>query len=89
MDIVNPIVNIDHDLCTTPFDCKRCLRICPAAVFWVNPVKMARGIETDKTEPGAFALMAKYRDKCTGCKKCVEVCPVNALTLIMPEEVRA
>ncbi len=61
----------------------------PAAVFWVNPVKMIRGMESDKTKPGTFGLIAKYRDKCTACNKCVEVCPLNALSLTMPEEVRA
>lgn len=89
MDPVHPIININRDLCTTPFDCKRCLRVCPTAVFAVFAAKMLRGVELDKTQPGNYGLIAKYRDKCTACNKCVDVCPVNALSLTIPEEVRA
>ncbi len=86
---VNPIITIDRERCTIPFDCKRCLRICPPAVFMVHTVKMERGVETDRKEPGAYVLTATYRDKCTGCMKCVEGCPADALTVAMPEEVPA
>lgn len=86
---VNPVITIDRDRCTTPFDCKRCLRVCPPAVFAVYAAKNVRGTETDKTEPGAYLLAAVYRDKCTGCMKCVEVCPADALTVAMPQEIPA
>ncbi len=86
---MSPKITIDRALCTTPFNCKLCLRACPPAVFGVTALKSIRGQETDKTEPGAFVLMVSYRDKCTGCMKCVEVCPVGALTVTMPEGVPA
>ena len=86
---VNPVITIDRERCTTPFDCKRCLRVCPPAVFAVYAAKMVRGFETDRKEPGAYVLAAVYRDKCTACMKCVEVCPVDALTVTMPQEVPA
>ena len=28
-----PKITIDYDKCRTPFDCARCLQICPQAVF--------------------------------------------------------
>jgi NADH-quinone oxidoreductase subunit I len=84
---VNPIININRERCTTPFDCKRCLRVCPPAVFVVFATKMIKGVELDKKEPGNYAVSAMYRDKCTACMKCVDVCPVNAITMSMPEEV--
>lgn len=86
---VSPKISIDRTLCTTPFDCKRCLRACPPAVFGVATLKSVRGLETNKKEPGAYVLMVSYRDKCTACMKCVEACPVGALTVTMPEEVPA
>ncbi len=89
MSLIYPVINIDRERCTTPFDCKRCLRICPSAVFNVGATHVVRGMETDKTQPGTYSLFVKYRDKCTGCNKCVEVCPVNALSLVIAEEVRA
>lgn len=77
-----PKIEIDRSKCTVPFDCKRCLQICPQAVFDVRPIKMTRLVETDRKEPGAYQLFALYRDKCTGCDQCVVVCPVDALRVI-------
>ncbi len=87
--VINPKIKIDRDKCTTPFDCKRCLRICPTAVFSVHAVRNERGKETDKTVAGNYALGVSYRDQCTACMKCVEDCPEGALTVTMPEEASA
>ncbi|MBI4308004.1 MAG: 4Fe-4S binding protein [Chloroflexi bacterium] len=81
---ISPKIAIDASRCTTPFDCKRCLRICPQAVFCVFPRKQVRGQETNKQEAGSYELQAFYRDKCTACMKCVEVCPVQALAVTAP-----
>jgi len=81
-----PEIKIDHSKCLTPFDCKKCLRICPQAVFEVFPVKVERFKETDKKEPGSYRLQGFYRDKCTLCNKCVEICPVNAITIVLPND---
>lgn len=86
---VSPRISIDRDRCTTPFACKRCLRICPPAIFAVFAIKNVRGMETDRNEPGAYGLAPVYRDKCTGCLKCVEVCPVGAISVTMPQAVPA
>ena len=81
-----PTIEIDHSKCTTPFDCKKCLLICPQGVFNVNAVKVEKFKETDKKEPGAFRLDAFLLDKCTLCNKCIEVCPVDAIKITPPEE---
>lgn len=80
-----PRIDIDHDRCTTPFNCKRCLQACPTAVFSVHSTRMQRMVENDKTEPGVYKLGIAFRDKCTGCNICVDVCPVDALRVYMPE----
>lgn len=85
---IYPKVEIDYSKCTVPFDCKKCLQVCPQAVFEVRAIKSERGKETDKKDPGAYRLKPFWRDKCTGCNECVEVCPVGALTIILPEEAR-
>ena len=85
--MLNPKITIDYSKCTTPFDCKRCLRTCPNAVFMVWAVKSERGKETDKEEPGAYRVAPWFRDRCTGCMDCVKVCPVKAITVKMPREV--
>jgi len=78
------MIDIDREKCTTPFDCKLCLRACPQSVFSVTAVKVERGRETNPKEPGAYALMIGHRDKCTGCNDCIEVCPVDALKITWP-----
>ena len=40
---VNPVITIDRERCTTPFDCKRCLRVCPPAIFAVYAARNVRG----------------------------------------------
>lgn len=81
-----PKFGIDYTKCTTPFDCKRCLQICPQGVFWVLPIKNVKFRETDAKEPGAWKLFVHYRALCTNCGKCVEVCPVNAITITMSDK---
>ena len=78
-----PKISIDQDKCTVPFLCKQCLQICPMLVFRVDRV-MAREERLKEMDPridGNYALSAPRRDKCTGCNKCIEVCPVDAIKI--------
>ena len=77
-------IKIDAEKCITPFDCKRCLQGCPQSVFAVYAVKVEKGRETNPKEPGAYILGTPHRDKCTGCNLCIELCPVDALTITFP-----
>lgn len=76
-----PKITIDHEKCQVPFLCKKCLQICPVAVFWVQCVKEERLKEADPRTPGVYKLFIKRRDKCTVCNKCIEVCPVDAIKI--------
>lgn len=87
--VIAPVIEIDRTKCTTPFACKRCLQVCPTAVFGVRETRMVRMEETDKYEPGTYRLFVAYRDKCSGCNHCVEVCPEGALNVYMPSEASA
>lgn len=87
--VVAPTIKIDQQRCLMPFACKQCIQVCPTAVFGVYETKMVRMEETDKYEPGTYRLRVVYRDKCSGCNRCVEVCPENALTVTMPSGVPA
>lgn len=82
-----PKIEIDSIKCTTPFDCKKCLWICPQAIFEVKPVAMKRGNEVNEKEAGTYRLSATFRDRCFGCMDCVNICPVGALRISMPQEV--
>lgn len=80
-----PKIEIDHSRCTVPFLCKKCLQTCPQVVFAVRAVKVERLRETDPREPGSYQLYTGPRFKCTGCNACIEVCPVDAITITWPE----
>jgi ferredoxin len=77
-------IEIDNTKCTTPFDCKKCIQGCLQSVFSVGAIKVERGRETDPTEPGTYGLRAPHRDKCSGCNDCIELCPVDAITITFP-----
>jgi ferredoxin len=77
-------IEIDHEKCTTPFDCKKCLQACGQSVFSCSAVKVVKGRESDPKEPGVYMLHVGHRDKCTGCNDCIEICPVDAITVKFP-----
>lgn len=76
-----PKITIDHTKCTVPFLCKKCLQVCPTAIFYnVAPSsKQEKGKELDPRVDGNYILYPVFVNKCTACKKCVEVCPVVAI----------
>ena len=80
-----PKITIDKEKCTIPFACKKCLQICPTAVFHVERVmsKEKRLEEMDPRIDGNYELRVAYRNKCISCDKCVEVCPVDAIKIEM------
>jgi NADH-quinone oxidoreductase subunit I len=80
-------IDFDHSKCTTPFDCKKCLEICAPGVLKVSILKMERGKETDKKQPGTYKMEPWFIDRCTGCMDCANVCPVQAITVTAPQEV--
>ena len=81
-----PIITIDLEKCTVPFLCKKCLQICPEAVFRVMRV-MEREKRLEEMDPridGNYVLSVPYRDKCTGCNLCIDICPVDAIKIEIP-----
>ncbi len=78
-----PGITIDLERCTVPFLCKKCLQICPTAVFSVHGVKEERLKEMDPRIDGNYVLSAQREDKCTVCNMCLEVCPVDAIKIEM------
>ncbi len=50
------------------------------------PKEVLRFKETDPQEPGSYRVFAVYRDKCVACNDCIEVCPVDAIKITLPED---
>ena len=78
-----PKITIDWEKCTVPFLCKKCLQVCPTAVFGVFRVgaKEEKLKEMDPRIDGNYVLYVLRRDKCTVCNKCIEVCPADAVKI--------
>jgi ferredoxin len=83
-----PKITIDLTKCTVPFLCKQCLQACPMAVFNVTRVmaKEKRLEEMDPRIDGNYVLRAPRRDKCTVCNLCIDICPVDAITINVPKK---
>ncbi len=80
-----PKISIDHEKCTVPYLCKKCLLTCAQVVFEVRAVRNERLKETDPRVPGNYQLSTGPRFMCTGCNECVDVCPVDAIAITWPE----
>lgn len=76
-----PNIKIDHTKCTVPMYCKLCLQTCPQACFAVHSVKVERLKESNREQPGDYELSAPSRFACTLCNVCIDVCPVEAITI--------
>jgi len=85
-----PVITIDQGKCTVPFMCKKCLQVCPEAVFRVHRLmnKEKRLEEMDPRIDGNYVLFATRIDKCTGCNQCIDVCPVDAIKIEIPHGTR-
>lgn len=83
-----PRITIDKTKCTVPFQCKKCLQVCPTTVFhvWRDIKREERLKEMDPRIDGNYELSVSLPDRCTACGKCADVCPVGAITIEIPQE---
>ncbi len=77
-----PSITIEKTKCPLPVECRKCLSLCPTAVFSLKVDKVEKFKETDAS---GYSLYAKYRAACTGCMDCVKVCPQGAITIAFPQ----
>ena len=82
-------VRWNQSKCPTPFACKKCLQICPQAVFMVTCTKQERFKETDPNIPNTYIIVPLYQSECIACNKCIDVCPNGALKIKVKEPVEA
>ncbi len=75
VDASHPRYTVDHNRCVL---CLRCIRVCDEIEEAHTWDVMGRGIDvrviTDMDQPWGAS------ETCTGCGKCVEVCPTGALS---------
>ncbi|MEM2143099.1 MAG: 4Fe-4S binding protein [Candidatus Thorarchaeota archaeon] len=68
-------IRVDHGLCKDPRTCKKCLQICPQALF------MCYSPDDVSNDPKVWRVDVAFVDLCTRCGDCVRVCPVGAITV--------
>jgi ferredoxin len=74
-----PQILVDDDKCDDPLSCRRCLLVCPSRVLGlgtsVGPEKYR------EIDPHHFVVRGVRFQFCTGCLKCVDVCPTDAIQI--------
>jgi len=79
----SPKVTIDYSKCgdggkVDPRECTKCLRACDPAVFIIHE---SPNMPLDPIDPKFWRITAVWLSLCTRCMKCVEVCPVGAISV--------
>lgn len=67
---------IDHEKCTQPEKCGRCLKVCSPQVFALHPQ------EENALIPKRWIVDPVWIGFCTQCNLCVQECPEHAVTLV-------
>ncbi len=81
-----PDIRLDQDKCLSPMKCGKCLRACPSVVLVSIPKYNQKFRECADED---FTVIVHNRPACTGCMKCVEVCPTNVIRIEYPESAAA
>ncbi|MHA2378737.1 MAG: 4Fe-4S binding protein [Candidatus Thorarchaeota archaeon] len=79
------IVTFDYSKCHSganidPRECRQCLYVCDPAVLLMHPT--LNDDHPDPHNPEIWRIDAIWLSKCTGCMKCVEICPEQAITVV-------
>ena len=74
-----PTIEINQDKCISPMRCGKCLRVCPGGVVLLSAPKFNEKFR--ECGPEDFTVIVHNRPACLACKKCVDICPVNCISV--------
>ncbi|MHA1380927.1 MAG: 4Fe-4S dicluster domain-containing protein [Candidatus Helarchaeota archaeon] len=71
-------IKVDKKLCGDPIACGlRCVRACPYNLLAYTQRKTPKKGE----EPKRFKIVSAFTIMCNKCNRCINACPVNAITI--------
>ena len=73
-----PKIEIDKDKCRNALECRKCLEVCQAGVFFAYP----RKTRTSTARADDWVVEAALISYCDLCNLCVEACPQKAITIL-------
>ncbi len=68
-------ISIDHEKCTQPEKCGRCLKVCSPQIFALHP------LEKNAVAPEKWVVDPVWVSFCIQCNLCVRECPEHAITV--------
>ena len=75
-------IDIDRQRCRfamfDPTGCKRCLEVCPVALFGVVPAEK----RVPGTAPIRYRIEVTWPEQCNGCGACIKACSYNAIEIL-------
>jgi Pyruvate/2-oxoacid:ferredoxin oxidoreductase delta subunit len=74
-----PTIEVDDSKCSDPLHCRVCLLACPTRVLGVGTNVAPQKYQ--ETHPSHFIVRGVRYQFCSGCQKCVEVCPHGAISV--------
>jgi len=77
-----PVIKVDSSKCRpNALECRLCVTHCEPVVMILGAKGMEKFRETSKEK---YEVRIINRPACTGCMKCVQVCPQNAIEVSFP-----